>query len=133
MIKINNLKNIKLNKNRHIILIKIINFLYRFYIFINNQICIKNILKQVKYFLFLTSIILLNLKIIFMNKNNIIFKNPYDLKICLCTLGKMENKYAREFVEHYKRYGVDKIFIYDNNDIKGEKFDLVLSDYIKNK
>lgn len=41
--------------------------------------------------------------------------------------------YAREFVEHYKLYGVDKIFIYDNNDINGEKFENVLSDYISNQ
>ena len=59
-----------------------------------------------------------------------IYKNADNIKICLCTLGKLENRYAREFVEHYKRYGVDKIFIYDNNEIKGEKFDLVLADYI---
>ena len=54
-------------------------------------------------------------------------------KVCLCTLGKEENKYAREFIEHYKKYGIDKIIIYDNNDLNGEKFETVLSDYIRNK
>jgi hypothetical protein len=53
------------------------------------------------------------------------------LKICLCTLGKKENKYIREYVEHYKKYGVDKIFLYDNNDIDGERFEEVINDYIK--
>ena len=52
------------------------------------------------------------------------------LKICLCTIGKEENLYAREFVSHYKKYNVDKIIIYDNNDLNGEKYDEVLSDYI---
>ena len=36
-------------------------------------------------------------------------------------------------MEHYKKYGVDKIFLYDNNDIDGERFDNVIQDYIKNK
>ena len=61
----------------------------------------------------------------------ILKKNKINIKICLCTLGKLENKYAREFVEYYKNYGINKIFIYDNNDINGETFETVLSDYIK--
>ena len=52
------------------------------------------------------------------------------IKICLCTIGKNENKYTREFINHYQKYGVDKIFIYDNNDINGESFYDVSSDYI---
>jgi hypothetical protein len=54
-------------------------------------------------------------------------------KICLCTTGKRENLYVREYIEHYQKYGVDKFFIYDNNDINGEKFDDVINDYINNK
>jgi hypothetical protein len=55
----------------------------------------------------------------------------FDLKLCLCTLGKNENKYIREFVEYYKLYGADKIYLYDNNDIQGERFEEVIEDYIK--
>ena len=55
------------------------------------------------------------------------------IKICLCTIGKNENKYTREFINHYQKYGVDKIFIYDNNDINGESFYDVSSDYINEK
>ncbi len=63
----------------------------------------------------------------------IIIKNQfYYSKICLCTIGKNENNYIREFVAHYKKYGVDKIFLYDNNDLNGENFNDVLSDYIVN-
>ena len=28
--------------------------------------------------------------------------------------------------------GIDKIFIYDNNDVNGEKFETVIDDFIKN-
>jgi len=49
------------------------------------------------------------------------------MKVCLCTSGKKENLYAKEFVEHYKKYGVDKIFIYDNNDLNSEYFEESIS------
>ena len=35
-------------------------------------------------------------------------------------------------MKHYEKYGVDKIFLYDNNDIDGENFEEVINDYIKN-
>ena len=54
-----------------------------------------------------------------------------NIKVCLCTIGKKENLYAKEFIQHYKNYGIDKIFLYDNNDINGEIFDDVISEYIK--
>ena len=57
-------------------------------------------------------------------------KNIKNLKICICTIGKEENKYIREFVKYYEKYGVDKIFLYDNNDINMEHFDDVIKDYI---
>jgi len=79
----------------------------------------KNIFHKLKIFLELFIIFLINKFDI--NK----------LKVCLCTLAKTENKYIREFVQHYEKYGVDKIFLYDNNDIDGEKFEEVINDYIK--
>ena len=54
------------------------------------------------------------------------------LKVCLCTIGKLENLYVREYISHYIKYGVDKIFIYDNNDLNGERFENVINDYIEN-
>ena len=52
------------------------------------------------------------------------------IKICICTVGKNENRYIKEYVEYYKNYGVDKIFLYDNNNINGEKFENIIKDYI---
>ena len=47
------------------------------------------------------------------------------------TLGKEENRYIREYVQHYEKYGVDKIFLYDNNNVNGERFESVIGDYIE--
>jgi hypothetical protein len=54
-----------------------------------------------------------------------------EIKVCLCSPGKNENRYIKEFVEHYKNYGVDKIFLYDNNDLDGEFFQQEINNYIK--
>ena len=62
-----------------------------------------------------------------------ISNSKYIIKVCVCTLGKLENKYVREFVQFYKKLGIDKIILYDNNDIDGEKFDSVISDYINSE
>ena len=98
----------------------------------NNNISINNNIEKnsLSLFIYKLIIILVILKIIFYKKVYKIFENPSNLKVCLCTLGKKENMYAREFVEHYKKYDIDKIFIYDNNEVTGESFDLVLEDYI---
>ena len=52
-------------------------------------------------------------------------------KIALCCIAKMENLYIKEFVEHYRDIGFNKIFIYDNNDYNGEVFDDVIGEYIQ--
>ena len=58
--------------------------------------------------------------------------NDKKIKVCLCTLGKDENKYINEFVEYYKNYGIDKIYLNDNNDIDGEHFEDKIQDFIDN-
>ena len=60
----------------------------------------------------------------------IIIKPPKEIKVCLCVLGKEENLYAKEYVENYINLGYNHIFIYDNNDIEGEKFSDVLKEEI---
>ena len=69
--------------------------------------------------------------IIVLNLIKYIKINEKQLKICLCVIGKNENLYVKEFVEHYKKLGYNKIFIYDNNDINGERFEDIISDEIK--
>ena len=53
-------------------------------------------------------------------------------KVAVCAIGRLENRYAVEWVEHYNQLGVDKIFIYDNNRVSdGELFSDVLQPYIE--
>ena len=108
----------------------------------------KNLNKKAKkliLFIFITILILL---LLYMILNVIIFKKKISFKkiipnshkafsnnktkVCLCTPARKENRYIREFIQHYENYGVDKIFLYDNNDINGENFDEILKDYISN-
>ena len=56
--------------------------------------------------------------------------NKYNIKVAIATMVKMENHYIKEWVEYYKRLGFKKIFIYDNNDINGEKLENVINKYI---
>lgn len=56
-----------------------------------------------------------------------------DNKIAICAIAKNENLYIRDWVEYHKSLGIDKIFLYDNNDFHGEHFEDVIGDYIKQK
>jgi hypothetical protein len=51
----------------------------------------------------------------------------------ICTIGRKENLYAKEFVEYYIRLGIKKIIIYDDNEINGENFSDILEEYLINK
>ena len=53
-------------------------------------------------------------------------------RVALCCIAKMENEYIRHYVEYYKDLEFDNIFIYDNNDPEGERFEEVIGDYIDN-
>lgn len=52
------------------------------------------------------------------------------MKISVCSIARMENRYIREWVEYYRDLGVDTIFIYDNNFDGEERFEDVIGDYI---
>lgn len=65
--------------------------------------------------------------------NNYLYNGNKENNIMLCTLGKEENLYAKEFVEYYFSLGFDKIVILDNNDLTGERFEDILNDFIKIK
>ena len=60
------------------------------------------------------------------------FFNENKTKTSLCIIAKQENKYIKEFVHYYKKLKINKIFLYDNNDLNGEHLEDVLSKYIKN-
>ena len=60
-------------------------------------------------------------------------KSHTNLNIALCTMGKAENLYLKEFVDYYIKLGIDHIFIYDNNDPMFEKMkDILENRYQKN-
>ena len=75
-------------------------------------------------------LIVVLIKYMFLLLKKILINNK--IKVCICTVGKLENNYIKEFIIHYKKYGVDKIYLYDNNDLDSERFEDVISDYIKN-
>ena len=60
-------------------------------------------------------------------KKRQIFKSSSETSnICMCTFVKNQNIYINEFIQFYQKIGVNKFFIYDNNDENGEQIDLAL-------
>ena len=53
------------------------------------------------------------------------------MKTLVCCIVKQENLYLRDWIKYYKRLGVDKIVLYDNNDIDGEYPQQVIGDFIE--
>ena len=51
--------------------------------------------------------------------------------IAVCAIGRRENRYAREWVQHYINLGFDRIIICDNNREGEERFIDVLSDFVE--
>ena len=43
-------------------------------------------------------------------------------------MGKLENLYVKEFINYYIKLGIDKIFIYDDNDFNSEKISDAIGD-----
>ena len=50
--------------------------------------------------------------------------------VALCVIIKNENLYLKEWVEHYKKIGISKIILYDNNDENGEKIEEIIQEDI---
>ena len=51
--------------------------------------------------------------------------------IAICVIGRLENNYIREFIEYYKKLGVDRIFLFDTNNELEENFNDEIGYYIK--
>lgn len=62
---------------------------------------------------------------------NINFINKSKTKTSICLIVKQENRYIKEFINYYRKLKINKIFIYDNNDLNGENLEDILSKYIK--
>jgi len=60
-------------------------------------------------------------------QKNDIRNNKGQIKVCLCAIGKKENLYVNEYLNHYKKIGYSHVFLYDNNEIGDEKFEDVIS------
>ena len=58
------------------------------------------------------------------------YKNNASIKVGLCMICKLENLYIQEFIDYYKKLGYNHIFIYDNNEINGERFEDVIQNEI---
>ena len=61
--------------------------------------------------------------------------NRDNMRIMLCSIGRQENRYIREFVEFYKTIGVTNICLFDNNrdgedDFRDEIGDLIDSGFV---
>ena len=81
---------------------------------------------------FILEIFVFSLKVNF--QNNKIFKYyNKKIKISLCTMGRKENLYIKEFVEYYFKLGIDHIFIYDDNEPNTEKISDALGSKYNNK
>jgi len=52
---------------------------------------------------------------------NSFLKQKNYIKIAICTMAKKENLYINEFINYYIKLGIDKIFIYDDNDFNTER------------
>ena len=56
--------------------------------------------------------------------------NKSKTKVCLCCIGKKENLYIADFINHYQKLGYNHIYLYDNNNIDEERFEEVIKDKI---
>jgi hypothetical protein len=81
----------------------------------------------------LFKLLILILFLIFFNINIFQQKSIINKDIALCVIAKNENLYIKEFVEYYKNLGIKKIYLYDNNDINGENFNIILNKFLNSE
>jgi len=74
-----------------------------------------------------------NIKTKINNSKEKIFNITEKKGICICSIGKNENLYLKEFLDYYLLLGVKKIILFDNNDINGENFKEIIENYYSNK
>lgn len=50
------------------------------------------------------------------------------MNVCICAIAKCENLYIKEWVDYHLNLGFDHIYLYDNNEINGERISDVIDD-----
>lgn len=78
----------------------------------------KPFITRIKIELILISLIIYNILYVAVNNN---YNETKIIKTAICTMGKRENLYVKEFIEYYINIGIDHIFIYDDNDPNEEQ------------
>ena len=81
--------------------------------------------KSKNFFFYKLNILIMFLIIICFN-----FFNENKTVTAICLIAKKENRYIKEFINYYQKLKINKIFLYDNNDLNGEHFEDILSKYI---
>ena len=83
--------------------------------------------KLIKIFtVFIFSLLAFYLIFKFRSNKSIDNANNTSTKVGLCIICKTENLYIQEFIDHYRNLGYNHIFIYDNNDVDGERLEDVI-------
>ena len=54
-----------------------------------------------------------------------------NVNVALISIGRLENRYSREFIDYHLKVGIKHIYVIDNNRQGEEHFEDVLADYIK--
>ena len=135
------MENLKKKRNKKItIKDELLLFLYSHKRFKRQKKKNKNhIYKSICYFLIfliILSIIIIFFKILrkkyFINNKEGELKLSYisNTTILLIGMAKLENNYLREWVEHYKKIGITKIILCDNNPTDGENLSEPIKDYV---
>ena len=52
------------------------------------------------------------------------------MRTLLCAIGRLENRYIREWVEWHQNIGFTNIVLYDNNYDREDEFNDVIGDYV---
>lgn len=56
-------------------------------------------------------------------------EDNYPIKICVCSTYKTSDLNIKEYIEHYKKQGIDKIFLYDYSGVLHD----MIPEYVNNK
>ena len=79
---------------------------------ISGDFIITNIIGKIIKAIFISFLSILFIRFLSLKSNS---NDNKKLKVALCTMGRRENLYIKEFVSYYLTLGVDTLFLYDDN------------------